>query len=206
MKRIVVTPVGGRQFLGALAKHLAAQKDAFDEWHLWVNTSDVDDQQAAVDLNASLDWVRIVTRDILEGCVDPGAVYMSLDADVAWLEAGFLARAFAFRLDHPEASALVLGNVVNDAGAQGIHDRMGRAPGTFQPGAATDWHFPMWRLDEADAAPTGCRLWLGSTGFPGGGSRVIYGGACCLRCCGEADLALDVPAGRGMRTLRSLRV
>ena len=138
MKRVLVTPAGRRQYLPLLAAHLEAQKEAFDEWHLWMNTNVQLDQECIRDLASKHPWVTVVTHPdsdpsvgsgnihkLYVGCTDSDTVYMKLDDDVVWLEPGFLERTFAFRQANPQYF-LVCANIINNAVISHIHERSGR--------------------------------------------------------------------------------
>lgn len=125
---VVVTPAGRRRYLRHLHAHLLRQRQDFAEWHLWLNTTDPEDQDYMVQLqrrNAS--WVRLVTggRDTapLEGNAnihrffakarDPDTLYIRLDDDVVFLDDDFVRRLAAARLQHLEP-LLVFAHIVNN--------------------------------------------------------------------------------------------
>jgi len=138
MKRIVVTPAGRRRYLELLFKHLAAQKSDFDEWQLWMNTSQVADIGFAERLAARHDWITTVylpaygptetnynIHKFFPGqAADPEAVYVRLDDDVVWLDPAFLKTMFTYRLANPEPF-LVYGNIINNAVTSFLHQHGG---------------------------------------------------------------------------------
>jgi hypothetical protein len=136
-RRVVVTPAGRRRYLYLLARHLDAQKHAFDEWHLWVNTSDAADIEYMHRLAQVRPWIRVVTvpgSDPGEGnlnihrffptAADPGTSYVRLDDDVVYLDPAFLDTLFAYREAHPEPF-LVYANIINNAVVSHLHQRAG---------------------------------------------------------------------------------
>lgn len=137
--RIVVTPAGRGRYLDLLLAHLAAQKDAFDEWHLWVNTAVVKDIGWAERTAARHEWVKCVYLDdyphpppdsrnihlfFPEDAVDPESAYLRLDDDVVYLEPGCVSRIFEYREAHPEPF-LVYANTVNNAVCTWLHQHGG---------------------------------------------------------------------------------
>ena len=134
--RIIVTPAGRKAYLEILYKHLLAQRQAFDSWQLWLNTSNAEDLQYMRNLaKENADW--IVVRELMvphdgnfsicsffPGACVPGTTYLRLDDDIVWLEAGFIENIMAFREanTHP---FLVYGNIVNNAVISHIFQRIG---------------------------------------------------------------------------------
>lgn len=137
LRRIVVSPVGRRQYVDLLYRHLLSQRDSLDQWQLWLNTLDQED----IDYMRTLavrhpDW--IICRDAMvkpDGsstiyqffpqCADPMCVYLRLDDDIVWLQNGFLDEMFNFREVNHEFF-LVYGNVINNAITTHLHQRRGQ--------------------------------------------------------------------------------
>ena len=135
MHRIVVTPAGRRRYTSLLFAHLASQRADFDEWHIWLNTSDAEDIAYFRELERDHPWVVCKPLTVpLKGCLsifsffkecqDVSSVYLRLDDDVVWLEPGFVKSMFDFRLAHPEFF-LVYGNIVNNAVISHLQCRFG---------------------------------------------------------------------------------
>jgi len=136
MRHIVVTPAGRRRYLEILVKHLVAQKQDFDEWHLWVNTNDVEDIAYCHWLaEQHPSWIKCVSstmppdgnqsiHQFFAYCIDPNTVYTRLDDDIVWLEPGFLRKMYNFRLSHPQYF-LVYGTIVNNALTSYIYQQRG---------------------------------------------------------------------------------
>ena len=135
MRVVVVTPAGRKRYLSLLHKHLASQKQDFDEWHLWVNTADAEDVRYIQELADAHDWIRAVPCPVpverhsnyaihhfFPACTDPGTLYIRLDDDVVYLEPGFVAKLARARLEHPQYF-LVFANIVNNALISHIHQR-----------------------------------------------------------------------------------
>lgn len=107
MRRIVVTPAGREPYLRLLHKCLMSQRDDFDEWHLWMNTSVPEDVAycqrlvlehpefiKAVQLPQELAPGASSISWFYRGCTDPDAMYMKVDDDVVWMEPGFVGAMF----------------------------------------------------------------------------------------------------------------
>lgn len=136
MRRIVVTPVGRRRYVELLYRHLLAQRDSLDQWHLWMNTNNQDDINYMRGLAAQHpDWIlcresvipyagNLSIYPFFNQCTDHGCVYLRIDDDIVWMEPGFLNKMFTFRLANPEFF-LVYANIVNNAVVAHLHQRMG---------------------------------------------------------------------------------
>lgn len=135
LRRVVVSPVGRRRYVELLFAHLSTQRDAFDEWQLWMNTTNVEDQAYLRSLADQHTWItcresgvavhnNYAIHKFFPGCADPGSVYIRLDDDIVWLEPGFLEKMFTFRITHPQYF-LVYANIVNNAILSHLHQRMG---------------------------------------------------------------------------------
>lgn len=128
MKRIVVTPAGRKRYMELLLKHLKCQREAFDEWHLWLNTTvqeDINWMQSLIPTHSS--FIKLINApgsNPKEGnwnihrffpmYTDLNTVYLRLDDDVVWLEPDFLEKMFS-RREEDKSSFLVSANVVNNA-------------------------------------------------------------------------------------------
>lgn len=136
-KRIIVTPAGRRSYLQLLWNHLQEQRDSFDEWHLWLNTTCQEDIAWIRSLPAPVrviepansrpqEGIRNIHR-FFPGCVDPDTNYLRLDDDVVWLQDGFVEKMFSRREDD-KASFLHSANVVNNAVCSHLHSKKGVVP------------------------------------------------------------------------------
>jgi hypothetical protein len=54
MKRVIVTPAGRRRYMSLLAGHLLKQRSSYDEWHIWLNTTDKEDIEFFKKLDAKI--------------------------------------------------------------------------------------------------------------------------------------------------------
>ena len=64
MKIILVTPAGRERYLKILYKYLNLQKSDFDEWHLWLNTKNIDDLKYMEKLSNENNFIKLITRNI----------------------------------------------------------------------------------------------------------------------------------------------
>lgn len=142
MKKIIVTPAGRERYLSILVEHLklAHYRQEFDEWHLWINTANENDKLYMFNLSTKYEWIKYIEHPInpnareYSNCtihfffpvdaVDPDAVYLRLDDDVVWLDNFAINNMFAFRINNPNY-ALVMGNIVNNAICNYIHQHIG---------------------------------------------------------------------------------
>lgn len=139
MRRIVCTPATDVSKLQLLCAHLAAQRADFDEWHLWVNTSDPAELRAMDALAAAHPaWIRAKSPEgsyppagalnlfrFYAGCTDAGTAYLRLAEDVVWMAPSFVKTLFEYREARPQAF-LVHANVVNNPFLSRLHERLGR--------------------------------------------------------------------------------
>ena len=146
MRRIVVTPAGRRHYTSLLFAHLKSQKSDFDEWQIWLNTTNADDIAYFRELERNNPWVvckpltvpingSMSIYSFFKECQDASSVYLRLDDDIVWLEPGFVRAMFDYRLAHEEFF-LVYGNIVNNALISHLHFRFGNVQYTRNPGYA----------------------------------------------------------------------
>ena len=134
---VVVTPAGRRQYLEILFAHLYKQKQDFDEWHLWMNTSVDADISYMQTLAAANKWIKLVHHvrsdpskginniiNFFDHAVDPNTIYLRLDDDIVWLEDGFISKFYKQRLDNRQYF-LVYANIINNAIITHLHQRSG---------------------------------------------------------------------------------
>ena len=122
-KVIVCIPAGRKNYLSVLIPYLVRERGLVDECRIWKNTYDADDieyihamvmdyapwmtleePQVGVD---RLGWGWSI-YPFFKRCIEPGVVYVRIDDDVVWLEAGALRQLIRFRVDNP-GYFLVLG-------------------------------------------------------------------------------------------------
>jgi hypothetical protein len=135
VKRIIVTPAGRRRYVEILARHLSAQRSSFDEWHIWLNTTDHEDATYCRSLEAKVidppdsrpheRNSNIYRFFAVDSCL-PDAAYLRLDDDIVWMEPGFIDSMFSFR--EKSDAFLVSANVVNNAICSHLHWKNGVAP------------------------------------------------------------------------------
>lgn len=118
-----------------LLKNLQKNKSGFDKWVLCLNTSEEEDLNYCRQLAGRFDWINVLELEIphngswsihsfFKHFVAPNAVYLRLDDDIVYLEAGFCEKIFGFREANPNYF-LVYGNIVNNAIIDHLHQRFG---------------------------------------------------------------------------------
>lgn len=131
----IVTPTGRKRYLEILYKHLKLQLNDFDQWTLWINTTNEEDINYAKQLEKDNNWIRTIDPILppnggwsvhafyIHTC-DPNKIYIKMDDDIIWLEHNFIKKLVEFRLKHPDYF-LVYGNIINNAIIDHIHQRSG---------------------------------------------------------------------------------
>jgi hypothetical protein len=140
--------------------HLAAQRDAFDEWFLLLNTADAADIAYCEALAAAHpDWISVkrapnsrpeagnanLPQFYDKFCTEPGTAYLKLDDDICYLSPSFVETIFAFREERPWYAA-VFGNIVNNAALTWMHWKLGNfkspRPLVYACGCPGGWSDP----------------------------------------------------------------
>lgn len=138
MKRIIVTPAGRERYLEVLLNNLIKCKDEFNEWHLWVNTKNIDDITYMQKIEEIYDFIKIIYCDIdvdgnnsihsfFKHYINEDEVYLRLDDDIVYVHKGSISSIFEFRIKN-EDPFLVFGNIINNAIVSHLHQRMGMLP------------------------------------------------------------------------------
>ena len=127
MKIIVVTPAGRERYLKILYKYLNFQKNDFDEWHLWLNTKNIDDLNYMRKLSNENNFIKLINRNIpneklgtnygikyfFDYCIDKDTIYIRLDDDIVFLEKDFIKKLSEFRINN-KTYPLVFANIINN--------------------------------------------------------------------------------------------
>jgi hypothetical protein len=138
MKKIIVTPAGRRRYLEVLLQHLIKNKNEFDTWQIWVNTTDKEDIDYMVSIEQAHDFINLVYCKIpvngnwsihtfFVDCMDPNSVYLRLDDDIVYVHPGSISTMFENRIKD-EGPFLMYGNIVNNAVITHLHQRTGVLP------------------------------------------------------------------------------
>lgn len=131
----IVTPTGRKRYLDILYKNLLLQKKDFNQWTLWINTTNQEDIEYAKDLEKKHDWIKTIDPILIPNggwsvhafykhACDPNKIYIKMDDDLVWLENNFIKNLVNFRKENPEYF-LVYGNIINNAIIDHIHQRFG---------------------------------------------------------------------------------
>lgn len=138
MKIVIITPAGRKKYLKILLKNLIKQKDDFDEWHLWNNTRNKEDEIYIKDLEKNYGWIKCISRNIpdpLKGWITgihyfwdyvnkSDTCYIRLDDDIVWLENNFIKTLVNFKIENKE-NPIVYGNIVNNNLIDHKHQKLG---------------------------------------------------------------------------------
>lgn len=146
-KCIIVTPAGRRQYLEVLVKHLAKQKHAFEEWHLWNNARNADDVNCLHELAGMHSWIKVIEAphsDPNAGNMnihrffnftrDPETIYIRLDDDIVWLDDNFISDLYNARIRYPNYF-LVFPHIINN----GVICHLQQRTGVFDYPALVDY-------------------------------------------------------------------
>jgi len=124
-KVVCVTPAGRRRYLSILQQYVRRDFGLIDEWHLWVNTGDVEDLAYLRCLASEDPRVGLLTCDttvpfcsgrigsFLPYAAEPDVIYVRFDDDVVWVQEGAVERLIRYKLANPQLF-LVGGNVLNN--------------------------------------------------------------------------------------------
>jgi len=118
-----------------LCNNLSKLKHEFDEWVLWVNTTDQSDIDYMVELKIKHSWIKLQYSDIahsgnmsifhfFKNCVDENSIYIRLDDDIVYIHPKSLNDLFYFRATNPEPF-VIYGNIINNAIISHIQQRFG---------------------------------------------------------------------------------
>lgn len=143
-KRIVVTITHRQDTIELLSQHLSKQRSSFDEWHIWLNSSDTDvidymqklqDCHIILPENSNpLDKLNNLHLFYKKDSVDLTANYIKLDDDIVWLEPNFIDKLFNYREQYQDKYLLIYPNIINNAIISTLHMRFGHIP----------WHDRCW--------------------------------------------------------------
>lgn len=145
VNKVVVTPAGRKPYLEILVKYLAVQKPAFTQWHLWKNTSNVDDIRYMESLARRYSWIKVVDFQgsnpgrgnlniggfFQHACV-PGSIYLRLDDDIVYLDPNFIESMFRYRMTHI-GPPLVYSQIVNNNVIAHLQQKAGLLPPDLPP-------------------------------------------------------------------------
>lgn len=136
-KRIVITITHRTDTIEILSHYLNKQRTSFDEWHIWLNSSDeeikkyLSQQLDAIiiqpDRSNPLDKLENLHIFYKQDAVDINTNYLKLDDDIVWLEPSFIENIFSKREVDSE-HFLIYPNIINNSVLSNIHMRFGNIP------------------------------------------------------------------------------
>lgn len=131
----IVTPAGRKKYLEILFNHLNKQKNDFDIWTLWLNTTNKEDIDYCKGLESQNEWIKTIDLEVpynssrsiysfFKYACDINTIYIRLDDDIVWMEKNFIKNLSLFRLNNPDYF-LVYPNIINNAIIDHINQRFG---------------------------------------------------------------------------------
>ena len=136
---VIVTPAGRQIYLRHLLSHLKKQTIHFDEWHLWNNTRNQEDEEYLHKLQRQYSWIKVVqsskndkkgTNELInifwkiDGS-QSNTLYIKLDDDIVWLSPNFVSSMVTFKAKHPSCP-IVFANIINNNYIDHLHQASGR--------------------------------------------------------------------------------
>lgn len=139
-KIIAVTPAGRERYLNVLFKNIIKFKGIIDEWHLWVNTNDVNDIEWMKTLESdNPDFVKLMCNPhnrvegnssicdffpLYDGLKE--TIFIRFDDDVVFIDDN-ICDFIDFRIDNPQFF-LVYANLINNGINTYLLQRFGKLP------------------------------------------------------------------------------
>jgi len=129
----VVTPAGRKRYIEILYKYLYSQKQDFDVWQLWVNTTNTEDINYMKQLERENSWIRTVDLTIpcrgsdsiysfFPETKKEDTIYIRLDDDIVYLSPNFIRDLKKIRIENPKP-LFIYPNIINNAIISHIHYR-----------------------------------------------------------------------------------
>jgi len=142
----IVTPAGRKRYLEILYEHLKIQKEDFDTWQLWCNTTNIEDIEYMKLLEKENSWIKVIESKVtidgnnsiphfFEYTKNEDTVYIRLDDDIVYLSPKFIKKLKTLRLENPEP-LFIYPNIINNAIISHIHYRNEIINYPFFPGYA----------------------------------------------------------------------
>lgn len=146
-KVIIITPSGRKRYLILLLEHLKAQKSFFDEWHLWNNTRNKEDEDYLYTLEKQHDWIRVIDTPTISAYKGENrginmfwntytfldhVIYIRLDDDIIWLSPGFIQSMIQFKNKH-DTTPVVVANTINNNYIAHFQQKTGRVLQSVEP-------------------------------------------------------------------------
>jgi hypothetical protein len=136
-KRVIVTITHRTDTINLLAKYLHKQKNSFDEWHVWLNSTDAHILEQIQKINCHiiqpptsnpLDKLNNLHVFYKEDSIDINSNYLKIDDDIVWMEPNFIDKAFVAREKYQKEYFLIYPNIINNAIISTLHMRFGHIP------------------------------------------------------------------------------
>lgn len=135
MKRIIVTPAGRKRYLEILFTVLKNNKNEFDRWDIWVNTSNQEDIDYIYKISTENDFIETkkckldytggpAIHSFFTDYINDDELYLRIDDDVVYIQKGSINKMFEER-EKDKEHFLLYGNIVNNAIITHLHQRNG---------------------------------------------------------------------------------
>jgi hypothetical protein len=129
----IVTPAGRKKYLELLYKNLKLQKNSFDIWQLWLNTTNDEDIEYMRNLEKENDWIVCIESKVpvkgrdsiyhfFENTKREDTIYIFFDDDIIYLSENFISEFKELRIKNTK-SFFVLPNIINNGLLSYIHYR-----------------------------------------------------------------------------------
>jgi hypothetical protein len=134
MRCEICTPAGRKEHLEILYKYIKAQKEDFDIWQVWVNTTNLADIEYMKTLALENSWIKLVPCPVLPNNINTiglffpnnatqdNTIYIRFDDDIVYMELDLIKKLKAARLKYSEPF-LVYPNIINNAIISNLHYR-----------------------------------------------------------------------------------
>lgn len=145
-KVIVVTPAGRKQFLQILSRYLLRDRDIVDEWHLWFNAPDKNDQAYISELTSQFpDFIKCIDNKrfpheskhlvgpigiFYRYCIDYDTIYIKCDDDIVFIDRDAIRKLVEYRIRHKKPFLVYANTLVNVIGNY-LQQRMGNLTTEF---------------------------------------------------------------------------
>ena len=117
-KIVAVSPVGRKPTLSILASYMVKMTSFIDEWQLWNNAGNIDDEKYIFKLQTVYpNFIKVISKldrsypnygtccilyHYYKDCIDENTIYVRIDDDVVFIDIDTFKDFLQFRIDNPE--------------------------------------------------------------------------------------------------------
>jgi hypothetical protein len=120
----IVTPAGRKRYLELLYKNLKSQKEHFDIWQLWINTTNKEDIEYMRNLERENNWIVCIESKVpikgresishfFENTKREDTIYIFFDDDIIYLSENFISEFKELRINNTK-SLFILPGIINN--------------------------------------------------------------------------------------------